>query len=247
MSAAPVTQAILLAAGFGTRLKPLTDKIPKCLIPINGVPLLDIWLQQLSRVGIERFFINTHYMAGSVVDFVQNHELAEKIVLFHEPNLLGTAGTVRAIVSKFNLQDETLLVAHADNLCLCSWQDFIAMQQCEDHILTMMAFETDSPRSCGILEVDGNSMLRQFHEKVAEPPGNLANAAVYIFKPAVLQLLDSLDASENDLSINVLPKLIGKIKVWPTDGYLRDIGTPESYQQAQIDIEKSCLLSPAAN
>lgn len=247
MSVTPVTQAILLAAGFGTRLRPLTDKTPKCLIPLNGVPLLDIWLRQLSRSGIERFFINTHYLAPAVVEFVQSHKLAEKIVLFHEPNLLGTAGTVRAIVRKYNLQHETLLVAHADNVCVCSWQDFMAMQQCEDHILTMMAFQTDSPMSCGILEVDGNSMLRQFYEKVAEPPGNLANAAVYIFKPAVLRLLDSLDACENDLSVNVLPKLIGKIKVWPTDGYLRDIGTPESYQQAQIDIEKSCLLPPADN
>ena len=59
-------RAILLAAGLGTRLRPITDKIPKCLVPINGKPLIDYWLEQLTKAGIEKFLINTHYLHEKV-------------------------------------------------------------------------------------------------------------------------------------------------------------------------------------
>ena len=65
-------RALLLAAGLGTRLRPITDKIPKCLVPIQGRPLLEIWLDKLCEVGVQEFLVNTHYLAAQVEEFISN-------------------------------------------------------------------------------------------------------------------------------------------------------------------------------
>ncbi|HLO63996.1 MAG TPA: nucleotidyltransferase family protein, partial [Azonexus sp.] len=117
-------RALLLAAGTGTRLAPLTHALPKCLAPINGVPLLAYWLEALSACGIERFLINTHYRAEQVQDFVRRSPWAERIDLIHESELQGTGGTLHATRDWW--QDDDLLLVHADNLCHCDFAAFIA-------------------------------------------------------------------------------------------------------------------------
>ena len=87
-------KAILLAAGLGTRLRPITDTTPKCLVPIGSKPLLQIWLERLSEAGIGPFLINTHYLADQVKTFVEESAFRKKITLVHENHLLGTAGTL---------------------------------------------------------------------------------------------------------------------------------------------------------
>ncbi len=234
-------KAILLAAGLGTRLKPLTNSIPKCLVPINGKPLLSIWLEQLEKSGIEHFFINTHYFSEQVETLIAQHPLRDKVTLVYEPELLGTAGTVKSIVQQFQLNQESLLIAHADNLCLCDWSAFIAQYELKRPGLLMMAFQSDAPQSCGILELDENDKLLAFHEKVPNPPGNLANGAVYIFSPRAIVKVQQLKLLKPDISLDLIPFLMQDILVWQTDGYLRDIGTPESYSKAQSDISQAQL------
>ena len=89
-------RAILLAAGYGTRLRPLTNTIPKCLVPIKGVPLLQIWLERLTNAGIGPFLINTHYLPKEVEGFAESSRYRDQVTLVHEPELLGTAGTLIA-------------------------------------------------------------------------------------------------------------------------------------------------------
>jgi mannose-1-phosphate guanylyltransferase len=225
-------KVILLAAGLGVRLRPVTNDIPKCLVPINGKPLLYIWLEQLSEAGATEFYINTHYFSHKVEQAIAAHPLSSKVNLVFEEFLLGTAGTVKNMLSKFDFSEDTL-IAHADNLCFCDWKTFI-----EEHhnrplgtTVTMMGFETDDPQSCGILEVDEHSTLTALHEKVAKPPGNLANAAIYLFSSDALKIFSGLTNSENDLTNDLLPKVLQQIYVWPTTGYVRDIGNPSSYQK----------------
>lgn len=90
------TRALLLAAGLGTRLKPLTNYLPKCLIPIHGRPLLDYWLEILVNHGVSEIVINTHYFSPLVVDYVNRSSWVDKVVMVHEENLLGTGGTILA-------------------------------------------------------------------------------------------------------------------------------------------------------
>jgi len=89
-------RALLLAAGTGSRLGPVTATTPKCLLKINGRPLLDYWLELLFGAGIERVLINTHWLAEQVDAHVKASRWASRIDLVHEPALLGTGGTVLA-------------------------------------------------------------------------------------------------------------------------------------------------------
>ncbi|MCU4674728.1 nucleotidyltransferase family protein [Catenovulum sp. 2E275] len=228
-----VKSAILLAAGLGTRLRPLTDTMPKCLVPINQKPLLIIWIEQLQAVGIERIFVNTHYFADAVVDTLIQYKQLDNIILIHEEKLLGTAGTVKHITQNYIFDDGSVLVAHADNVCICDWKAFFEFHQCSDKDVSLMAFETDKPSLCGILECDEYYNLLAFHEKKENPPGNLANAAIYLFSD--LAGFFNLDTELFDISLDVIPNILPKIKVWVTNGYLRDIGSLESYQQALRD------------
>jgi len=229
-------RAVLLAAGLGTRLRPLTDELPKCLVPIQGRPLLSYWLDLLLPNGIERVLVNTHYLPEMVRHFVAQSRWHERITLVHEEHLLGTAGTV--LKNRDFFQGKTFLLAHADNLTRFDVQDFVKRHQLRPAgtLITMMTFRTDTPRACGIVEEDARGVVTRFHEKVATPPSDLANAAVYILEPAVLDFLSGLNKVFIDFSTEVIPAFLGRICTWENTGYHRDIGTPESLQQAEKEF-----------
>ena len=100
----------------------------------------------------------------------------------------------------------------------------------------MLAFATDDPRSCGILELDGRGIVTAFHEKVENPPGNLANGAVYIFEPEILEFLAAMRTDVIDLSTEVMPAYLGRILAVPTAAYHRDIGNLASLARAEAEF-----------
>lgn len=230
-------KALLLCAGLGTRLRPLTQTIPKCLVPINGKPLLQFWLENLSNCGVEEFLINTHYLHEEVEKFVEKSIFKDKITLVYEEELLNTGGTLLENKDFFN-KDESFFLVHADNLCICNFDDFIATHKKSEYIITMMLFKSDNPKSCGIVELDKDEIVIDFHEKVDFPPSNLANGAVYICKYEIFDFLINLRKKNIDFSNEVIPNFLGEINTFINDVYHRDIGTLESYQKAQVDIVK---------
>ena len=167
-------RVLLLAAGVGSRLMPYTATTPKCLIEINDRPLLDYWLELLFDAGVERILINTHYLAEQVNAHVKASRWASKIDLVYEANLLGTGGTVLANREWF--QGQPFVLAHADNLTDFDVVGLIAAHRTRPagHVMTMLGFRTDDPRSCGILELDDHHTVVAFHEKVDNPPGNFS-------------------------------------------------------------------------
>jgi len=227
-----IKKAILLSAGFGTRLKPLTDHIPKCLVPIGGKPLLQIWLEQLTAAGFTEFLINTHYLPEQVVEFIEQSKYKNFVTIAYEPKLLGTAGTLKKNLTFW--KNENVLVAHADNLCLCDWEQFINTFESRPVgcLATMMLFESDNPKSCGVVKLDEKDRVIEFHEKVANPPSNLANGAIYLFDKQLSNVITSIKAKEPDISLDLVPLLLGNMSAWKTDGYLRDIGNIDSLAKA---------------
>src|SRR5450830_907814 len=135
-------RALLLAAGLGTRLRPLTDFLPKCLVPINGRPLLDYWIENLVTQGIDEILINTHYYAAQVNAYIQQSTWHKQVTLIYEDHLLGTAGT--ALANRDFFCNEPFLLAHADNLTRFNSADFIDTHRRRPAgtDLTMMLFET---------------------------------------------------------------------------------------------------------
>lgn len=224
-------KALLLAAGFGTRLRPLTNSVPKCLVPIKGKPLLEIWLDRLSASGVEQFLINTHYLPEVVEKFIQASEYNNKATILYEPVLLGTAGTL--IANKRFFKGEDGLLIHADNYCLANFDEFFETHsnRPKNCLMTMMTFQTENPSSCGILELDEHGIVLAMHEKVASPPGNLANGAIYLLSH---ELIAMLREGTSDFSNEVLPTLMGKIYTYETKEIFLDIGTPETYQMANL-------------
>jgi mannose-1-phosphate guanylyltransferase len=224
-------KALLLAAGFGTRLKPLTDFTPKCLMTIKNQPLLDIWLEKLTNVGVGPFLINTHYLFNQVEEYAKSSKYKDEIQLVYEPELLGTAATIKA---NYNfLAGSDCFLIHADNYCLTDFNQFINAhnQRPLNCVMTMMSFQTETPETCGILEIDKNGIVIGFHEKVKNPPGNLANGAVYILSSELIEWINLRNIT--DFSTQVIPFWLGKIANFENKNIHIDIGSVESYNRAQ--------------
>ena len=223
---------MLLAAGFGTRLRPLTDITPKCLVTIKGQKLLGIWLESLWQAGIRSYLINTHYLAGQVIDFVESSPYRKNIKLVNENKLKGTAGTLISNLDFF--QGEDGLLIHADNYCLADFSNFrkAHYNRPQECLMTMMVFRTDIPSSCGIVEVNTSGVGVGFYEKIKNPPGNLANGAVYIISSELIKILQCDYKNVRDFSNEVLPDLVGRIFCYETTDLFLDIGTPEAYEKA---------------
>lgn len=218
-------RAILLAAGLGTRLRPLTETVPKCLVPVGREALLDMWLRRLSEAGVERVLVNLHYLADTVRRHVASSPWADLVELVDEPVLLGTAGTL--VANRSFLGGGDGLLVHADNYCTASLGAFIAAHRARPAgcTMTMMTFETSHPRECGIVTTDGRGVMVAFDEKPASPTGTTANAAVYVLSPELYGALDGV----SDFSTEVVARSAGSVFTWPSDGELVDIGTTERY------------------
>lgn len=230
-------KAVLLAAGFGTRLRPVTDSVPKCLVRIHGKPLLEYWLELLLAHGrVSEVLINTHYLPQAVCEFVEASPWRARIQLAHETQLLGTGGTI--LQNRSFITPQAFLVAHADNLTRFDLDAFIASHGNRPNgvDITMMTFDTDAPQTCGIVELDSNGIVQAFHEKQPNPPGNRANAAVYIFEPAVVDFMAGLGKDVCDISTDVLPQYLGRMQTYHNVDYHRDIGTLESLALAQREF-----------
>ena len=225
-------RTFLLAAGLGTRLRPLTYNIPKCLVSIKGLPLLGIWLKRLTEANIGPFLINTHYLPEQVEAFIKASPYYEQVTLINEIELKGTAGSLIANLDFF--QGEEGLIIHADNYCLA---DFTAFQRAHinrpaECLMNMMTFRTNNPSSCGIVKLDERGIVSDFYEKVDQPPGNLANGAIYILTPELLKKLGTDYHESKNFSTEIISRFIGQIYSYETSEIFIDIGNEDNYSQA---------------
>ena len=232
--------ALVLAAGEGRRLRPLTNDWPKCLMPIRGVPILEYWLSDLIANGVETVFVNTSYKYKIVEKFLKRQRFEGHVRILYEKELLGTGGTLSKWGGEF--LDKPTLVIHADNWCggvvkfLLKQHRFSRPYHCE---ITMLTFKTADPKNCGIVELDVNSVVTGFYEKIEKPPSNVANGAVYVFEPTVMECIENTNIS--DLSTEVIPKYLGKIFAVPTPTFHRDIGTLDNLIKSQFDPKLQTL------
>jgi mannose-1-phosphate guanylyltransferase len=227
-------KAILLAAGRGERLRPLTDSIPKALVPIGGRPLLDYWLDLCETCGFTDVLVNTWYKFEMVEKFLRAYPRSLNIKTARETRLLGTAGTLWANWD-FVAGEPVFLFAHADNYTNIDLRRFLKVFADSRKKQTVMAaalFRTTAPETCGIVRLDETRHIVEFHEKVQNPPGNLASGAIYLGTPKLADYLAPVSEATGglDFSTQVVPKLMGRILGYEIDGFLADIGTPQQYE-----------------
>lgn len=225
--------AVLLAAGRGTRMGLLTQNCPKCLIPINGRPLLDYWLEKFSRAGVKHVYINGFYLAEQVESFLDRARSRYDFDIHYtrEKELSGTGGFLRAIRDELNAYSAGF-VCHADNFTNLDLKDFMSFHVRHGAVLSVALFHSTNPKSCGIVEeIAPDGRILKFREKPEDPKGDLASGAMFILTPEVLNMLP--DSSMIDFSREILPKLKNKMYGYIIPGYNIDVGTPESYAAAE--------------
>lgn len=233
-------KALILAAGYGTRLKPYTNKIPKCLIKIGSKPLLSYWLDSLDRIRCNCVLVNTHYKSEDVLKFISGLQYKNmKIKTTYEKNLLGTAGTL--IKNIDNFEEDEIILMHADNFSFVNLEDLLNAHKNrnKDTLLTMLTFNSNNPSSCGIVCKNKEGIMTSFHEKIANPPGNCANGAIYVLSRDFVEWLMTNNSEAVDFSKDVLPYLNGLVQTWHTDLSYIDIGTPETLLEARNLFKKN--------
>ena len=230
-------KALLLAGGLGTRLRPLTFRTPKCLIPIAGKPMLDYWYDALETAGVNDALLNTHHLADQVRDHIARTNTKRRITITeaYEPELLGSAGTLHA--NRDWADDaEAIVIIYADNLSTIDLSALCAFHQGHSLPMTMALFRTAYPEQCGIATLDRTGLIADFVEKPENPTSDLANAGIYVVDAQTWRAIADMDVF--DFGFDVLRHYIGKMQGFFFDGYHRDIGNPDALSLAEADAPR---------
>jgi mannose-1-phosphate guanylyltransferase len=223
-------KAFLLAAGVGSRLRPITDTTPKCMLPIGGQPLLDIWLDTFDRAGVDEVLVNLHHLPDVVRRHLDARAGPPAVRTFFEPELLGSAGTLAANRAWLD-GEEMFLACYADNLTDVDLRSLAETHQAHGAIATLTVFHSERPSAGGVVELDAADTVVGFTEKPSQPVSDLVNAGMYAFHPRVLDEIGG--PPPRDIGYDLLPRLVGRAKAIPVEGYFRDVGTVDAYQRAQ--------------
>lgn len=224
-------KCFLLAAGKGTRLKPITNTTPKCLVPINNKSLLNYWFDLLDDNDISEVFINVHYLPNKVIQHIIEYDGNLQVSPIMEQKLLGSLGTLVQNIDKYK-NEKTILVCYADNLTNFNIKKFISFHNSHKKPVTVGLFKTPHPKQCGIIELDDNSNVVSFVEKPEKPKSNLANAGIYLID--VLEL-NKYKINNNilDIAFDFLPHYLNNMKGYLINEFLYDIGDIEKLQFAE--------------
>jgi mannose-1-phosphate guanylyltransferase len=226
-------KAFILAAGLGTRLRPLTDSVPKCLVRVGGDPLLELWLDSFRAAGVDEVLVNLHHLPEQVRSHLAAHRGKPRVQTSFEPTLLGSAGTLVA-GRRFIGSDDVFLAVNGDNLTDFDLRLLLgALGAAPSAQAAIAVFHAPRPEACGILEVHGG-VVTSFEEKPAAPRSDLANAGMYAFRRSVLDLVP--EGGQVDIGTHLLPRLVGRAVAVPVeDAFLIDIGTPEALARAEAE------------
>ena len=233
-------KALILAAGLGTRLGPLTANIPKCMLSVDGQPLLERLVRWVRAHGITHVAVNLHYHPEVITAHLgDGSRFGVQITYSHEETLLGTAGAVKQLAPFF--ADEPFVVVYGDGYTDLDLTHVVklhaARRQPGQPHMTMVLFHVPNPSACGIVELDADNTIARFVEKPApdEVFSDLASAGVLVCEPSILDLIP--DTLPSDFGRDVLPLLLERsVPVYgeplADDELLIDIGTPAAFERA---------------
>lgn len=234
-------KALLLAAGLGTRLRPITDKVPKCLVLIADKPLLAYHFDALKKIGVMDVLINTHYLADQVDDFIKNYRSLNpnfNITTAYEPELLGSAGTLRNN-REFFKDEKDFLVLYGDNLTNIDYKKMIDFHLSRAAICTIACYYEEHIEQKGMIIMKDDDEIAAFKEKPKpeEVVSHYANAGLYAVNQRIFDILSNIKKEGLlDFGQDVFPELLRrqeKIYAYLMTEHLLDIGNLENYNLAQ--------------
>ena len=225
-------KAVVLAGGKGTRLAPYTSILPKPLLPIGEMPILEVLLRQMKTVGIEDVVLTVGHLSELLRAFFQNGErLGINIAYSYEDKPLGTAGPLSLIQGL----DSTFLVTNGDVLTSLNLQDLLSFHKSQDSIATIAVHRRQVKIDLGVVQWNGNNEISGYIEKPVYD--YTVSMGIYVFEPQVLAYIPKntyLDFP--DLVLNMIAAG-EKVCGYKFEGYWMDLGRPDDYAQANVDFE----------
>lgn len=234
-------QALILAGGKGTRLRPLTVYTPKPIVPVLNRPFLLYQIEILRRAGIEDITLSLNYQPDKIEDILDDGaEYGVNLRYVTEPSPMGTGGAYKYAEDAIR---ETTVVFNGDILTDLDISEVVAFHRQNNAEATIVLTPVENPSAYGLVETAENRRVRRFLEKpnpeqLADLTTNNINAGIYVLEPSVLDLIP---AGENSsFEYNIFPELLGQNREFfafvMKKNYWRDIGTPESYLAAHLDF-----------
>jgi NDP-sugar pyrophosphorylase family protein len=227
----PPLQAVIMAGGFGVRLHPLTDEVPKPMLPVGDRPLIEHIITQLRDAGIRQVSISTHYKPEAIVEhFGDGRRFGVNIDYVNEERPLGTAGALGLMPA----WPSTLLVMNGDIVTRMNYQSMLLFHQENGAVATVGVRQYDFQVPYGVIESDGVHVRR-----VSEKPRLqfFVNAGVYLLEPVAHQYLPRQQRCDMTELIERLLADGQPVVSFPISEYWLDIGQPADYQKAQADFE----------
>jgi mannose-1-phosphate guanylyltransferase len=236
-------KGMILAAGEGRRLRPLTNHLPKPMLPLAGKPLLEHIIIHLRDCGVTGLAINLHHLPEAVMDyFGRGRHWGVNLRYSVEKSLLGSAGGVKRLQSFF---DETFLVYYGDVFTRADLRSMIDFHKQTGTVATMGLYRVPDPWNRGIVQLDEAQTIVRFVEK---PPrdqvfSDLANAGIYVLEPEVLNYIPA--EQPYDFGRDVFPDMLARgarVAGYVIEDRLIDIGLPEKYEEAERFV--SIMMAP---
>ncbi|MCK4317307.1 NDP-sugar synthase [Candidatus Bathyarchaeota archaeon] len=229
-------KAIVLAGGFGTRLRPLSCSRPKTLFPLANQPLIDYTLQNLAQGGVDTIILSVYYMAENIVRYLGPTKYDLGILYSREQRPLGKGGGIKNAEDMLN--GEPFIVINGDIITDLDLRRLISFHEEKGGLATIALYQVKDPSRYGSVEIDREGRITRFVEK-PEPgmaPSNLINAGIYVLEPEVLEYMPP--GKRFDTEVEVFPVLAQERKLFGFEfhGYWTDIGVPEEYLNANAAI-----------
>lgn len=232
-------KAMVLAAGKGTRLFPLTGRLPKPMAPVAGKPIIHHIFERLADSGIEESHVNAHHLADAILDrYGEKSRVGDmEVNVSYEEKLLGTAGGVKRLAGRF---DDTFVVVMGDALTDVDVREVVEFHKEKNALATIALKRVADTSEYGVVELDAEKNIRSFQEKPepGEAISDLANTGIYVLEPEVLRYIP--DDTFFDFAKDVFPRLLASgVKFTGYDEgdfYWSDVGTLEAYRTAQRDV-----------
>ena len=239
-------QAVILVGGLGTRLRPITETVPKPMVEINGKPFLEFKIESLKKYGIKDIILCIGHL-GEVVEeyFGKGERFGVSIEYSYEKeNLLGTAG---AIKNAEHLIKGTFIAMNGDTFLDVNLRDFWKFHKTHDSFLTMLISDASHPKTQELVELDGNKVLKIYERNTPEHENYLSsthkalvNGGMYVMDKEFLEQIPKF--KKVSLEKEVLPQVIGKIKGFLHEGYMLDIADEGDWSEFKKDVRKGLIM-----
>ncbi len=229
-------QAVILAGGKGTRLRPLTDTLPKPMVPLLDKPVLEYILLHLKETGIEDILLTVGYRKDAIIDYFGTGEpWGVHLTYVSEEVPLGTAGSVK---NCYPLLDEHFFVLSGDGYCETDFKNAFAFHLAKRSPCTILARPHPYPEGLGTLTIDFENLITDFCEKPEEMKPSLVNTGIYILKKEILHCIPS---GFYDFGKNLFPRLVQKCYAYIDYAYWSDIGTLPAYYETNKYLAEKYL------